>query len=135
MRGKELIEYDNPFDVGMTGLLGFSSGYYAMMNCDLLLMIGTDFPYKQFFPKDATVVQIEVRDEQPARRTKVDYGLVGDTSATLAALLPRLKQNENETHLEKSLELLTDPAARSASAASSASNPIKNGSKNISTNY
>src|SRR4029077_19118644 len=55
MRGKEVIEYDNPFDVGMTGLLGFASGYHAMMNCDLLLMIGTDFPYQQFFPKDATI--------------------------------------------------------------------------------
>jgi pyruvate dehydrogenase (quinone) len=63
MRGKEFIEYDNPFDVGMTGLLGFSSGYYAMMNCDLLLMIGTDFPYQQFFPKDARIVQIDIRGE------------------------------------------------------------------------
>ena len=63
MRGKEFIEYDNPFDVGMTGLLGFSSGYHAMMNCDLLLMIGTDFPYRQFFPKDATIVQIDLRGE------------------------------------------------------------------------
>src|SRR5262249_52519356 len=53
MRGKEFIEYDNPFDVGMTGLLGFSSGYHAMMNCDVLLMLGTDFPYQQFFPKNA----------------------------------------------------------------------------------
>ena len=64
MRGKEFIEYDNPFDVGMTGLLGFSSGYHAMMNCDLLLMIGTDFPYQQFFPKDAKIVQIDIRGEQ-----------------------------------------------------------------------
>src|SRR5262244_1747627 len=55
MRGKEFIEYDNPFDVGMTGLLGFSSGYHAMMNCEVLLMIGTDFPYQQFFPKDAKI--------------------------------------------------------------------------------
>lgn len=62
MRGKEFIEYDNPFDVGMTGLLGFSSGYYAMMNCDVLLMIGTDFPYQQFFPKDAKIIQIDLRD-------------------------------------------------------------------------
>ena len=90
MRGKEFIEYDNPFDVGMTGLLGFSSGYYAMMNCDLLLMIGTDFPYQQFFPKDAKIVQIDIRGEQLGRRTKVDYGFVGDTKATLRALLPKL---------------------------------------------
>ena len=104
MRGKEFIEYDNPFDVGMTGLLGFSSGYYAMMNCDLLLMIGTDFPYQQFFPKDATIVQIDVRGEQLGRRTKVDFGFVGDTKTTLRALLPRLKQNQHDAHLKESLE-------------------------------
>jgi pyruvate dehydrogenase (quinone) len=104
MRGKEFIEYDNPFDVGMTGLLGFSSGYHAMMNCDLLLMIGTDFPYQQFFPKDATIVQIDIRGEQLGRRTKVDYGFVGDTKTTLAALLPKLSQNDNDKHLKPSLE-------------------------------
>jgi pyruvate dehydrogenase (quinone) len=104
MRGKEFIEYDNPFDVGMTGLLGFSSGYSAMMNCDVLLMIGTDFPYQQFFPKDATVVQIDVRGEQLGRRTKVDYGFVGDTKATIRALLPCLSQNQFEIHLRDSLE-------------------------------
>ncbi len=104
LRGKEFIEYDNPFDVGMTGLLGFSSGYRAMMNCDVLLMIGTDFPYQQFFPKDATIVQIDVRGEQLGRRTKVDYGFVGDTKTTLRALLPRLDQNEFDEHLKTSLE-------------------------------
>jgi len=104
LRGKEFIEYDNPFDVGMTGLLGFSSGYHAMMNCDLLLMIGTDFPYQQFFPKDATVVQIDLRGEQLGRRTKVDYGFVGDTQATLEALLPNLEQNAGDKHLKASLE-------------------------------
>ena len=104
MRGKEFIEYDNPFDVGMTGLLGFSSGYSAMMNCDLLLMIGTDFPYQQFIPNHATVVQIDVRGEQLGRRTKVDFGFVGETKATLSALLPHLNQNEFESHLKKSVE-------------------------------
>jgi pyruvate dehydrogenase (quinone) len=104
MRGKEFIEYDNPFDVGMTGLLGFSSGYHAMMNCDVLLMIGTDFPYQQFFPKNATIVQIDVRGEQIGRRSKVDLGFVGDTKTTIRALLPRLEQNQYETHLQESLE-------------------------------
>jgi pyruvate dehydrogenase (quinone) len=103
-RGKEFIEYDNPFDVGMTGLLGFSSGYHAMMNCDTLLMLGTDFPYQQFFPKDATVVQIDLRGEQIGRRSKVDFGFIGDTKSTLQALLPRLEQNKHETHLKESLE-------------------------------
>jgi pyruvate dehydrogenase (quinone) len=103
-RGKEFIEYDNPFDVGMTGLLGFSSGYHAMMSCDTLLLIGTDFPYQQFFPKNATIVQIDLRGEQIGRRSKVDYGFVGDTKATLKALLPRLQQNQYEEHLKESLE-------------------------------
>ena len=104
MRGKEFIEYDNPFDVGMTGLLGFSSGYHAMMSCELLLVIGTDFPYQQFFPKDATIVQIDLRGEQLGRRTKVDFGFVGDTKTTLRALLPKLDQNEHEAHLKESLD-------------------------------
>ena len=104
MRGKEFIEYDNPFDVGMTGLLGFSSGYHAMMNCDVLLMLGTDFPYQQFFPEKATIVQIDLRGEQLGRRTKVDYGFVGDTKTTLRALLPKLEQSKNDEHLKASLE-------------------------------
>jgi pyruvate dehydrogenase (quinone) len=104
LRGKEFIEYENPFDVGMTGLLGFSSGYHAMMNCDLLLMIGTDFPYQAFFPKHAKIVQIDIRGEQLGRRTKVDYGFVGDTKATLEALLPKLNQNGTDEHLKASLE-------------------------------
>jgi len=108
MRGKEFIEYDNPFDVGMTGLLGFSSGYHAMMNCETLLMIGTDFPYQQFFPKDATIVQIDVRGEQLGRRAKLDFGFVGDTKTTLRALLPKLQQNQYDAHLKKSLEHYRD---------------------------
>ena len=104
MRGKEFIEYDNPFDVGMTGILGFSSGYHAMMNCDVLVMIGTDFPYQQFFPKDATVVQIDLRGEQLGRRTKVDYGFVGDAKTALRALLPKLQQNQHTAHLKESLD-------------------------------
>jgi pyruvate dehydrogenase (quinone) len=104
MRGKEFIEYDNPYDVGMTGLLGFSSGYRAMMSCEVLLMIGTDFPYQQFFPKDATIVQIDIRGEQLGRRTKVDYGYVGDTKTTLRGLLPKLSQNSDDRHLKAARE-------------------------------
>jgi len=104
MRGKEFIEYDNPFDVGMTGLLGFSSGYHAMMDCDVLLMIGTDFPYRQFYPSDATIVQIDVRGEQLGRRASIDFGFVGDTKATLLSLLPKLEQNNYDEHLGQSLD-------------------------------
>ena len=104
LRGKEFIEYDNPFDVGMTGLLGFSSGYHAMMDCDVLLMLGTDFPYRQFYPKDATIVQIDVRGEQIGRRSKIDFGFVGDTKTTLRALLPKLVQNPYQDHLKQSVD-------------------------------
>jgi pyruvate dehydrogenase (quinone) len=103
LRGKEFIEYDNPFDVGLTGLLGFSSGYFAMMNCDVLVMLGTDFPYQPFYPKDATIVQIDLRGEQIGRRSKVDFGFVGDTKSTLQALLPKLAQNSYDTHLKESV--------------------------------
>jgi pyruvate dehydrogenase (quinone) len=104
LRGKEFVEYDNPFSVGMTGLLGFSSGYHAMMNCNTLLMLGTDFPYQQFYPQDATVIQIDIRGEQIGRRTKVDLGLVGDIRATIAALLGHLRGNSTEDHLNTSLK-------------------------------
>ena len=104
MRGKEFVEYDNPFDVGMTGLLGFSSGYHAMMNCETLLMLGTDFPYQQFYPEQATVIQVDVRGEQIGRRTKVDLGVVGEVKSTLAALSPKLVGNRDQDHLTKSLE-------------------------------
>jgi pyruvate dehydrogenase (quinone) len=104
MRGKEFIEYDNPYDVGMTGLLGFSSGYYAMMNCDLLLMLGTDFPYQQFYPLHAYIIQVDIRGEQIGRRTKVDLGLVGDIHATLRALKPLLNQKSDKLHLKASLD-------------------------------
>src|SRR6476660_2514081 len=104
LRGKEFIEYDNPFDVGMTGLLGFTSGYHAMMNCNTLLMLGTDFPYQQFFPRHATTIQIDLRGEQLGRRTKLDYGFVGDVKSTLRALQPKLKQNADDDHLKQSVD-------------------------------
>ena len=104
MRGKEFIEYANPYDVGMTGLLGFSSGYHAMMDSDLLLMLGTDFPYQQFYPPRAYIVQVDIRGEQIGRRTKVDLGLVGDVRETLVALKPLLKQKSyDKGHLRESL--------------------------------
>ncbi len=70
--GKEHVEWDNPYDVGMTGLIGFASGYRAMMDCDTLLMLGTDFPYRQFFPTDAAIAQVDIRPENLGRRCKLD---------------------------------------------------------------
>jgi pyruvate dehydrogenase (quinone) len=104
MRGKEYIEYDNPYDVGMTGLLGFSSGYHAMMDADTLLMLGTDFPYQQFFPEKATIIQVDLRGEQIGRRTKIDLGLVGDVRSTLKLLSPKLVAKQEDKHLRDSVE-------------------------------
>jgi pyruvate dehydrogenase (quinone) len=104
MRGKEFIEYDNPFDVGMTGLLGFSSGYHAMMGCDLLLMLGTDFPYRDFYPEKATVAQVDLRGEQLGRRARIDIGVVGGVKATVQALLQRVRPKASDSHLNASLE-------------------------------
>ena len=104
LRGKEFIEYDNPYEVGMTGLLGFTSGYYAVDQCDLLLMLGTDFPYQQFYPSKAKVIQVDLRGEQIGRRTAVDLGLVGSVKDTLRGLLPLLQQKTNSAHLEEAQE-------------------------------
>src|SRR4029077_10637389 len=99
--GKEHIEWDNPFDVGMTGLIGFSSGYYAMLDCDVLLMLGTDFPYRQFYPRGSGVriAQVDIRPEQIGRRAPVDLGIVGDVKATITALLPLLREKSDDSHL------------------------------------
>jgi pyruvate dehydrogenase (quinone) len=103
LRGKEFIEYDNPFDVGMTGLLGFASGYKAIKEADALLMLGTDFPYQQFYPDNAKVVQVDIRGRNLGRRTAIDLGLVGTVKDTLAALQPLLWQKNQRDHLDRSL--------------------------------
>ena len=101
--GKDHVEYDNPYDVGMTGFIGFSSGYAAMHACDVLLMLGTDFPYKQFLPDDARIAQVDIRPENLGRRCKLDLGLVGDVGATIEALLPKLVPKSTRKHLDDSL--------------------------------
>ena len=102
LRGKEFIEYDNPYDVGMTGLLGFASGYKAIKEADTLLMLGTDFPYQQFYPDHAKVIQVDIRGAHLGRRTPVDLGLVGTVGDTLAALQPMLRQKTDTAHLDRS---------------------------------
>ncbi len=102
--GKEFVEYDNPYDVGMTGLIGFSSGYDAMMACDTLLMLGTDFPYRQFYPENAKVAQIDLRPENLGRRTAIDLGLVGDVGATIDHVLPLLTRQRDGAFLRGARE-------------------------------
>lgn len=106
LKGKEYVEYDNPYDVGITGLIGFSSGYYAMTDTDVLLMLGTDFPYRQFYPNAAGVriAQIDIRPSQLGRRVPLDIGIVGDIGSTIRALLPRLDERSDSTHLHIALE-------------------------------
>jgi len=101
--GKEHVEFDNPYDVGMTGFIGFSSGYAAMHACDVLLMLGTDFPYKQFLPTAAKIAQVDTRPENLGRRCKLDLGLVGDVAATIEALLPKLHVKTDQSLLDASL--------------------------------
>ncbi|MDP1966941.1 MAG: ubiquinone-dependent pyruvate dehydrogenase [Reyranella sp.] len=103
LRGKEHVEYDNPFDVGMTGLIGFASGYAAMKECDTLLLLGTDFPYRQFYPDHAKVAQVDIRAESLGNRCRLDIGVVGDVGDTIAALLPRLKPKTERAFLDAAL--------------------------------
>src|SRR6266851_3259679 len=101
LRGKEHVEWDNPYDVGMTGLIGFSSGYYAMRDCDALFMLGTDFPYRQFYPEGRVrIAQLDIRPQNLGRRAPIELGLVGDVAATIEALLPRLEEKTNTAHLD-----------------------------------
>ena len=104
LRGKEIVEYDNPYDVGMTGFIGSASGYYAMESCDTLLLLGTSFPYRQFYPTDARVIQIDIAGEKIGQRCKVDIGVIGKIKDTLPALLPLLTKKQNRTHLDTALE-------------------------------
>jgi pyruvate dehydrogenase (quinone) len=102
LKGKEHVEWENPYDVGMTGLIGFSSGCYAMYDCDVLLMLGTDVPYRQFYPHGVGVriAQVDLRGENIGRRAPVDIGVVGDVQATIEALLPRLAEKRDRSHLD-----------------------------------
>jgi thiamine pyrophosphate-dependent acetolactate synthase large subunit-like protein len=89
-RAKDFVEYDNPFNVGMTGVLGAAGGYHAVMTCDTLLLLGCDFAWRQFYPDHARIVQIDIEPTHLGRRHPVEIGFVGDVKATLEALVPRL---------------------------------------------
>ncbi len=104
LRGKEYMEYDNPHDVGMTGLLGFASGYKAIKEADVLLMLGTDFPYRQFYPDNATIVQVDIDGSHLGRRTHVDLGLLGTVKDTISALRPLLSPASDGDHLDRALK-------------------------------
>jgi pyruvate dehydrogenase (quinone) len=100
LRGKEFIEYENPFDVGMTGLVGFASGYWAMKGCDALLILGADFPYRQFFPENALIAQVDIRGAALGNRCDLDLGVLGSVKDTLDALLPLVDEKTDSAHLD-----------------------------------
>jgi pyruvate dehydrogenase (quinone) len=102
-RGKPFVEYENPFDVGMSGLLGFGAAYEAMHECDLLLLLGTDFPYSKFLPTKPKIAQVDVRVENLGRRSKLDLGLWGDVGETIRALLPMVKAKTDRSFLDAML--------------------------------
>ncbi|MEB0043549.1 MULTISPECIES: ubiquinone-dependent pyruvate dehydrogenase [unclassified Pseudomonas] len=104
LRGKQYVEYDNPFDVGMTGLIGFSSGYHAMMSCDTLVLLGTNFPYRNFYPTHSNIVQIDIDPGALGRRTPLAMGLVGGIRESLTALLPKLERQPDRRFLETALK-------------------------------
>jgi pyruvate dehydrogenase (quinone) len=107
-RGKEFLEHDNPYAAGMTGLLGTEGGHYSLEKADLVLLLGTDFPYTAWYPEKAKIAQIDIRAEHLGRRCKLELGLMGDVRATLEALVPLVKSKKNEKHLKSCLEKSRD---------------------------
>ena len=104
LKAKEGLEHDNPFQVGQSGLIGNPAAAKAMERCDVLFLIGTDFPYRDWYPAGKTVLQLDVRGEHIGRRTPVTSALVGDAAATLRALLPRLVRREDRSSLDAATE-------------------------------
>ncbi|KIF77472.1 pyruvate dehydrogenase [Streptomyces sp. 150FB] len=108
LRGKEWIQYDNPFDVGMSGLLGYGAAYEATHQCDLLILLGTDFPYNAFLPDDVKIAQVDVRPEHLGRRSKLDLAVWGDVRETLTCLTPRVKTKTDRRFLDRMLKKHAD---------------------------
>ncbi|MBT2466966.1 pyruvate dehydrogenase [Streptomyces sp. ISL-66] len=108
LRGKEWIQYDNPYDVGMSGLLGYGAAYEATHECDLLVLLGTDFPYNAFLPDDVKIVQVDIRPEHLGRRSKLDLAVWGDVRETLRALNSRVKAKTDRRFLDRMLKKHAD---------------------------
>jgi len=103
-RGKDFLEYDNPYNVGMTGIIGGPAGYHAILDCDVLFLLGTDFAWSQFYPDKARIIQIDADPTHVGRRHPVAFGVVGDIKTTLEALLPRLRQHEDGSFMARHVE-------------------------------
>src|SRR6202043_4179440 len=96
-RAKDFLEYDNPYNIGMTGMLGNEAGYHALLDCDAMLMLGADFAWRQFYPDKAKIVQVDIDPTHLGRRHPVTKGVIGDVKATMAALLPRIRERSDGT--------------------------------------
>ena len=101
--GKMYIQYDNPFDVGMSGLLGYGAAHEATHEADLLIMLGTDFPYNDFLP-DANVAQVDIDGSHIGRRTRIKYPVTGDVAATIENILPHVDEKKDRSFLDKMLK-------------------------------
>ncbi|MBP2405794.1 pyruvate dehydrogenase [Streptomyces syringium] len=108
LRGKEWIQYDNPYDVGMSGLLGYGAAYEATHECDLLILLGTDFPYNAFLPDDVKIAQVDVRPQHLGRRSKLDLAVWGDVRETLRCLTPKVQVKSSRKFLDKMLKKHAD---------------------------
>lgn len=103
-RGKMHIQYDNPYEVGMTGLLGLPSAYNSLMDAEVLILLGTDFPYSHFIPTHAKIIQVDIKAERIGRRAKVDWALHGDVKSTVKALIDALHTNDDSSFLTEQLD-------------------------------
>jgi pyruvate dehydrogenase (quinone) len=118
-RGKQWLEHDNPNAVGMTGLIGYGGAYNAINEADLLLMLGTDFPFSEFLPgASVKKVQIDKNPKHIGRRTALDLGLVGDIKSTVSALLPAVREKTNGEFLAKQLAHTPNPSINCCSTMS-----------------
>ncbi|WP_032393149.1 pyruvate dehydrogenase [Rhodococcoides fascians] len=116
LRGKEFIQYDNPYDVGMTGLLGYGAAHAGIHDADLLILLGTDFPYQQFLPEDVATAQIDIDPTKLGRRTSVKYPIHGDVRATLNALAPLVTRKTDRRYAEKWLDKHNDLMGKTVGA-------------------
>ena len=107
-RAKMDIQYNNPNEIGMTGLLGLPAAFHSMHESDLLILLGTDFPYTPFMPTDCKIVQVDIKPERIGRRAKVDVGLCGSVKDTITALLPLIKQKKDDSFLKAQLKVYAD---------------------------
>src|SRR5580704_4298825 len=115
-RGKDALEYSNPYNIGMTGVIGMEAGYRAILNCDTLLLLGTNFAWSQFYPKNATIIQVDLDPMRVGQRHPVDLGVVGNIKDTLQALLPRVPQRTDskfrDNYVQKHQKALKAQSAR-----------------------